>query len=128
MVIYENGTYQSDSAYPDTLYDSSARWVLPDYSPLADKYKGIVMGNGTPKLIFDGDNIVDVERDEEEGKKLQAELDIAALREELADGDYKIIKCYEASITGQDLPYDIVSLKAERDAIRAKINELQEML
>ena len=41
-------------------------------------------------------------------------------------GDYKIIKCYEASISGQKtMPYDLPSLLEKRQEVRDKINELQ---
>lgn len=40
---------------------------------------------------------------------------------ELADGDYKIIKCMEAFLCGEPLPYDIAALHAERQALRDKV-------
>ena len=53
------------------------------------------------------------------------EEQIAALKTELSSTDYKIIKCSEASLVGEELPYDIVALHAERQAIRNQINELE---
>lgn len=44
----------------------------------------------------------------------------------LKKGDYKIIKCMEAQLTGAAMPYDVESLTAERNAIRAEINALEE--
>lgn len=55
--------------------------------------------------------------------KLRSDID--ALKNELAATDYQVIKCYEASLTGEDLPYDIVALHASRNEIRARINEIQ---
>ncbi len=40
-------------------------------------------------------------------------------------GDYRIIKCYEATLTGTDAPYDIKDLAAKRQAVRDKINEIE---
>lgn len=41
-------------------------------------------------------------------------------------GDYKIIKCYEASLSGQKaMPYDLPSLLESRQQVRDKINALQ---
>ena len=40
-------------------------------------------------------------------------------------GDYKIIKCYEATLTGTEAPYDIKDLTAKRQAVRDKINEVE---
>ncbi len=46
-------------------------------------------------------------------------------KKELAEGDYKIIKCMEASLTGEALPYDIEELREERNEVRRKINDLE---
>lgn len=43
-------------------------------------------------------------------------------------GDYKITKCYEASLAGEPLPYDIKSLREERQKVRDEINRLEELL
>lgn len=59
----------------------------------------------------------------------QAQLNeqrIWELKDQLAQGDYKIIKCAEAQLMGEPLPYDIEALVAERNAMRAEINELEE--
>lgn len=53
---------------------------------------------------------------------------INQLKETLESTDYKVIKCYEASLVGDELPYDINELHAERQAQRDKINELQKKL
>lgn len=47
---------------------------------------------------------------------------------DLAASDYKIIKCYEYSLIGEPLPYDIAEVNAERQRMRDEINELQERL
>ena len=44
------------------------------------------------------------------------------------DNDYKIIKCSEASLVGEEMPYDITALHAERQALRDKINELEDYM
>jgi hypothetical protein len=41
-------------------------------------------------------------------------------------GDWKIVKCYEAKLQGQEMPYDLNELMAERQRVRDEINELQE--
>lgn len=51
--------------------------------------------------------------------------DIEANKEALTASDYKIIKCYEASLLGDPLPYDIESLHVERQGFRDKINALE---
>ena len=53
---------------------------------------------------------------------------IQSLKVSLSSTDYKIIKCSEAQLLGEELPYDIASLHAERQALRDKINELEQQL
>ena len=50
---------------------------------------------------------------------------ISELKAKLSATDYKIIKCYEASMLGQELPYNLEELVAERDEWRSEINTLQ---
>ena len=60
-------------------------------------------------------------------KRLVANMKaIKAFEEKLASSDYKIIKCYEYSLAGLDLPYNISELHAEREAIREEIRKLEE--
>lgn len=42
---------------------------------------------------------------------------------ELSEGDYKVIKCMEAFLCGEPLPYDIAALHAERQALREKVSK-----
>ena len=44
---------------------------------------------------------------------------------ELGSGDYKIIKCMEAFLCGEPLPYDIAALHAERQTLRDKVNKAE---
>lgn len=53
---------------------------------------------------------------------------VADLKQALSDSDYKVMKCYEASMLGQPLPYDIDAVHSERQAMRDKINELEPLL
>ena len=43
-------------------------------------------------------------------------------------GDWKIIKIYEARLSGESDPYDYEELKAVRQAVRDEINALQTQL
>ena len=54
--------------------------------------------------------------------------DIDKLKQQLSDSDYKVIKNMEAQLINEELPYDSVTLHAERQALRDKINELEELL
>lgn len=62
---------------------------------------------------------------EEELARQQREQRIWELKDALAQGDYKIIKCAEAQLTGEAMPYDVAELVAERNAMREEINELE---
>lgn len=83
--------------------------------------------------LVDGNWVLDEEHynqlvSEFEARKAeqQKQLEIAQLQKQLDDTDYKIIKCQEYSLAGLELPYDIEQLHNERQALRDKINELQE--
>jgi hypothetical protein len=71
-------------------------------------------------------NIRIKKRAEIEKKKIQLEIDI--LKKQLYETDYKIIKSNEYQLLGLEIPYDLESLHAERQAIREKINELKELI
>lgn len=53
---------------------------------------------------------------------------IEALKAELNASDYKVMKCYEASVLGTELPYNVEELVAERQAKRDEINRLEKMM
>ena len=54
--------------------------------------------------------------------------EIERLKSELQESDYKVIKCAEAMCINSELPYDVASLHNERQALRDKINKLEEQL
>ena len=58
----------------------------------------------------------------------EIESQITSLKSQLSSTDYKIIKCSEAQLLGEELPYDIASLHSERQVLRDKINELEQQL
>ena len=55
-------------------------------------------------------------------------MEIERLKSELQESAYKVIKCAEALTIGAEMPYDVESLHKERQALRDKINELEEQL
>jgi len=54
--------------------------------------------------------------------------EINDLKQQLSDSDYKVSKCYEASLLGEQMPYDIQVLHTERQAARDRINELESII
>ena len=56
------------------------------------------------------------------------ETQIGELKQRLSESDFKVTKCYECSLVGETLPYDIQALHDERQAIRDEINRLESLL
>lgn len=56
------------------------------------------------------------------------QMEIERLKSELSESDYKVIKCAEAMAVGAEMPYDMASLHKERQALRDKINKLEQQL
>lgn len=88
---------------------------------------GCVVLNPTAEMLAENGwvEVVPPTPTEEELARQQREQRIWELKDQLAQGDYKIIKCAEAQLTGEPMPYDIEALVAERNAMRAEINELE---
>lgn len=59
-------------------------------------------------------------------EKQRKQQEVINLQWKLNSTDYKVIKCSEAKLLGNDIPYDVKTVVAERQAIRDQINELQE--
>ena len=56
------------------------------------------------------------------------QMEIERLKSELQESDYKVIKCAEALTIRAEMPYDVESLHKERQALRDKINKLEQQL
>lgn len=90
---------------------------------------GCVVLNPTAEMLAEQGwvEVVPPTPTEEELAQQQREARIWELKDQLAQGDYKIIKCAEAQLTNEPMPYDVATLVAERNAMRAEINELEAM-
>lgn len=67
---------------------------------------------------------------EENIKREELEAELRVLRSELQAntsniGDWKIIKALEYQLTGEETPYDMKKLNAERQKVRDRINEIE---
>lgn len=51
--------------------------------------------------------------------------EIAILKRGLQMSDYQVIKCFEAFLCGEEMPYDIKMLHSERNKQRQRINEIE---
>lgn len=99
------------------------------------------VGEGWYELSNDGSvykdplEVIPEELSEEQKAELEKRKQIAdissqisSLKMLISDTDYQIIKTYEYSLVGKESEYDIESLHKERQALRDKINELEEQL
>ena len=78
-------------------------------------------------LLADGwEVLIEPVVSDEQDARQEAENAAADARVSLSDSDYKVIKCMEAHLCGETLPYDIVSLHIERDKQRRIINDYEE--
>ena len=72
-----------------------------------------------------GDHRYEIKEIPEPTEEEKKQVRIAELKLALNSTDYKIIKCSECSLAGEELPYDIAELHAARQALRDEINELE---
>lgn len=61
---------------------------------------------------------------EDELLQREKEAEVQRLKEELNTSDYKVIKCMEAYLCGEELPYDITEIHEVRNGYRQEINNL----
>lgn len=54
--------------------------------------------------------------------------EIKRLKESLSENDYKITKCMEATLLGLELPYNIQDVHLENQAMRDRINEIEDFI
>ena len=88
------------------------------------------------KFVLDEEKWAAIEaaRTEAEAERIENERiegiyeKITELKNEIESSDYKIIKCYEYALCNIPLPYDVIKLHEERQALRDEINELKATL
>ena len=103
-----------------------------DYSAFTTVYKEIENGcqfsnNGSVYVepIVPEPTAEELAEMEEQERIANINAQINNLKEQLASTDYKIIKCTECSMIGEEMPYDVNELHAERQVIRDEINLLE---
>lgn len=77
-------------------------------------------------LIIENNTLIDITPTQKPEPSPDYDFQINSLKEQLSAEDYKIIKCSEAQLAGEPLPYDIQELHNSRNAIREQINSLEE--
>ena len=117
-------------------------WTLIEEGPPCDRLNlaqshyfngGLYTTDGIPCYKWNGSEAIlrtdeEINADREIRNKPSIKDQIVSLKTQLSSTDYKIIKCSEAQLLGEELPYDISLLHAERQVLRDKINELEQQL
>lgn len=118
--INEFGQLTSNDFTEEEIQRLSSEW-----KPVADIDNAKVVGeeNYIIKLQpYDAGDCIDFHYIKKfDYQKLKRENE--RLTSELASTDYQVLKCYEASLTGAPMPYDVETLIASRQAIRDQINQ-----
>lgn len=78
------------------------------------------------ELLDSGEIVDNSEEYNRECGKRRNEAEINRLMDELSSTDYKVLKCYEASLMGVELPYNIEELYEWRQGLRDKINLIKQ--
>lgn len=117
VIIFKDKTWQTLSGHPNDNWLSDLDvaqplYVADDSSDIAQK---IMQYKDFDFVIKDG-QLVDV-------KQIKTVED---LKLELANTDYKVIKCMEYQLAGLESPYDIRELNENRQSIRDSINSMEE--
>lgn len=88
---------------------------------------GCVVLNPTAEMLAETGwvEVVPPTPTEEEIAQQQRDARIWELKDQLAQGDYKIIKCAEAQLMGEEMPYNVGFLVNQRNQWRKEINELE---
>jgi hypothetical protein len=62
---------------------------------------------------------------EEENKHIRISHRLPELKKILEETDYKVIKCYEAQLANDQMPYNLQELLAQRKSWRDEINAIE---
>lgn len=113
---------QSHRRYPQNWNGDGWLPVPPALEPRARAYCPYC------ELVIEDGTLVGIKPIAKPEPEPDYEAQIATLKEGLAATDYKIIKCSEAQLVGEELPYNVTELHTERQALRDQINELEALI
>lgn len=125
ICINEQGGYQFRLHYKFIELDGEPWYLRTEENPSLFDWNGMI-----PLYKWDGGVVVrrtdeELEAERAEMSKPTVSEQIAELKEQLEATDYKVIKCSEAQLAGEEMPYDVAALHAERQALRDQINALE---
>lgn len=115
-MIYIQHTGKKITGYSEIKHFDNDILIDPEAVDLTKiSYYEVING----KLVFNA-SLLD-EQLEKENKFFR----LAELKKLLAESDYKVIKCFEASLSNEKMPYNYEELKSQRQAWRDEINQLE---
>lgn len=114
-IVLLKGATENNSGFKTYRMSGEQLGDFSDFTTIYDK--------GADYIVFSNDGSV---KPAPQPYEPAAEDKIRELKALLAATDYQIIKCSECQLLGQDIPYDVAELHENRQAIRDKINELEE--
>jgi hypothetical protein len=103
--------FEQEIISPENVYIELTQEQLNEY--------GNLVGN----LFYEDGKFINKEINLKD-KELKHER-IMFLKEQLSNTDFKVIKCYEAQLSNEEMPYDLQTLLAQRKAWRDEINQLE---
>lgn len=131
MIVFENGTYQTNSLHPDINYLEGLdlpqpKWVVPDGSELANKI--ISTPYWAPVTGGDG-SLTDITPVEPPATVMTSEEQTAELKQQLVDIDLQTVRPLRAIATGTATDEDrrrLAELEAQAEAIRVEMKTIYE--
>ena len=117
---------------PPKFYNGIINYHLNTKKLIEDGYKEVIYSEPTEELGEYQEHFCTYEETETAINQIWGVRDIdrniiiADLKRQLEETDYKIIKCSEYQLAGLEMPYDIAELHTERQALRDKINTLED--
>ena len=125
-----------DTSGFEVYLDEKKEYKIGDYKLFTTIYRndevtaefnGYQLSNDNSVYIESEEPIdtTDTEELERQNKISELNSQIASLKQQLTEDDYKIIKAYEYALVGKETEYDIKVLHEKRELIRAQINKME---
>lgn len=122
----DNGAHRNQDLFGATFPDIPNGWaIIPDDMSIPDTFPFVDIEVEDGVVVSMSAGVVPEPEPEPEPEETM-ENKIEALKAQLSATDYQIIKCSEYQLMGLDLPYNVATLHAQRQALRDEINALEE--
>lgn len=126
MIVFENGSWQKNSLYPDTNFleneeREQPKWVVPDNSELAGKIQSTPYWEPVQNEKGDLTDITPL-------SPTESEVSAEELKRQLEELDLQAIRPLRAIAAGTDTEEDravLAELEEQAEEIRAQLAELE---